>query len=365
MGNSFFILCERKVEISRFHICTWDIENENSLIEIGMEFEFPNAIQELDFKLVIPLFQKQKPNIGLSFSVFQPKADLNLNLDTQNSDVCCLLHNLIDNSDNSKFIFNDNIANFSAIKGDKRNGAVLTFETRTPNKLSIRPLSELSIDNSCQQIISFKVKNDNQNNTNYIRLLIKTPLSTIANLNKGIAQTNFIYDIKLNEKRNLPNEVNNILQNQYILCEVKSCFCFHIIPNSVDISFIDQTKLKNIRELEVSAFKKYLPDELKTMKEGKYIIVFNKDKDADAYSFFTKFTKETIGTRQVLLAIGANIICSLLFGISTLRTTFNDDISIWKQIPIEYWIATTILITLIISLFGPIKWVKSLLKSLT
>ncbi|MDR1973848.1 MAG: hypothetical protein LBQ31_04145 [Bacteroidales bacterium] len=361
MDNSFFILNKQQVEISRFHICTWDIENENSLIEVGMEFNFPEKTEDLFFKLVMPSFLKQKPNIKLSLSELTPS--VSLSVDTEKPFVSCLLHNLIDNSDNSKFIFNDNISNFSAIQGDKRNGAVLTFETRIPNKLSVIPIQDLSIDDSCRQIVSFNVKNNNSSTTQYIRLLIKTPLPSIAILNKGITQTSSIFDIKLNEKRNLPDEVHKIVQNKYILCKVQSCFCFHVIPNSLRISFVDQTKLKNIRELEVHAFKQYLPNELKTMKEGKYMIVFNKDKDAEAYSFFTIFTKETIGTKQVLFAIGANILCSLLFGFSMLRTSFKNNICILKQIPIEYWFAIGILIVFVISLFCPLQWIKSIFKS--
>jgi hypothetical protein len=344
MDNSFFILSKQKVRISRFHICTWDIESSNTFIELGVEFNFPKGTQEVEFKMVVPFVD-------------------------ENSSVCCLLQKLITDTENCKFIFNDNIKSFSYFdNSDKRSGGIVTFETRENKKLKILPVASEITENN---VISLKVKNENPNEPmpSYIRFLIKSNLQTFARIKKGIAKTDFIFDIKLNEKRNLPNSVYDI-KDKYNFCEIENCFCFHVIPISYNISFIDQTKLKNIRELEVLGFKKYLREELKTMKEGKYMIVFNKDTKQDSYSFFTIFTKETIGSKQILFAIGANIFCSLLFGISVIRTSFNSNSSFWKQIPAEYWIAIVTLIILIVFLFIPCKaffkivleWIRNMFR---
>jgi hypothetical protein len=56
MDNSFFVLSKQKVEIYRFHICTWDIENEKSFVEIGMEFIFLNNSNEIDLKFIAPFW---------------------------------------------------------------------------------------------------------------------------------------------------------------------------------------------------------------------------------------------------------------------------------------------------------------------
>ncbi|MFA7042746.1 MAG: hypothetical protein WC186_00200 [Bacteroidales bacterium] len=323
MDNSFFILSKQEVVISRFHICTWDIENTNSFVEIGIEFS-PSNQEELDFKFVAPFAQST-------------------------NDVRCLAENLNKDSNNSKFIFNDNIKSFDVIKGDKRNGVIITFETR--EKLAILPLENVSL---CDQIVSFKVRCPKFSVPTqcYIRFLISAKANTLSTVKKGIANTSFIYDIKLNERRNLPNEVHQLTKDEYNLCKVESCFCFHVIPNTFNISFVDQNKLKNVRELEVGAFKNYLPNELDTMKEARYMIVFNKTSKEESYSFFTIFTKEIIGTNQILLAIGANILCSLLFAIASVRLNFNHEISVWKQIPFEYWIASIILTIVAILLFS-------------
>lgn len=183
---------------------------------------------------------------------------------------------------------------------------------------------------------------------------------TLARVKKGITKTDYIFDFKLNERRNIPDNAYDIIKNEYRFCEIKSSFCFHIIPNSYNISYVDQNKLRNIRELEVEAFKQYLPDELASMKEGRYIIVFNKNQDSDAYSFFSIFTKETIGTKQMAFAIMANILCSLLFAIASFRYSVNEGVFFWKYLPAEYWIALGILVILVLSLFSPYKQIKKL-----
>ncbi len=333
MDNSFFILSKETVTISRFHICTWDIENENSFVEFGLEFDFPKGLSEINFKLVVPFIFKKNP-------------------------VRCLLHELIKDSNNSKFVFNDNIQTFIPIGGDKRNGSVIEFETR--DKMSILPIEDILITEK-DKSISWHIKNPQGgvSTLSYARLLIKSSERTLATVNKGIAQKRLIYDIKLNEKRNLPDNVYKVIRDKYAICEVKNCFCFHVIPNSFNISFIDQNKLKNIRELEVPAFRDYL-EEAGKMKDNKYTIIFNKSQNpAESYSFFTILNKEIIGTKQVLSAVAINILCSLLFAFSSLRSNIEPSKSIWEQIPTEYWIALSLIALSILILFIPFKSIIS------
>ncbi|MDL2326802.1 hypothetical protein LJC67_06970, partial [Bacteroidales bacterium OttesenSCG-928-A14] len=325
---------KQEVDIIRFHICTWDIENESSFVEIGIEFKFQNQIKEIDFNFVAPFINK-----GYSIN--------------------CLCSNLIKDSNNSKFIFNDNIKTSSAIKGDKRNGAILDFETR--GVLNILPIQQIVIEE--EQIVSFKIQNPKTENDSpcYVRFLIKSKRKTLSTENRGIAKTSFIYDVKLNEKRNLPNKVYELTKDKYHLCNVDTCFCFHVVPNSFAITFTDSNRLKNIRELEVLAFKEYLPG-LKSMKENEYVIVFNKDEKREAYSFFTVFTRETIGTKQILFAVSANILCSLLFAISSWRKGLIAETSFLCQIPFEYWLSFFILLIVFLTLFSPLYRIKNFFK---
>jgi hypothetical protein len=298
-----------------------------------MEFIPPKDKTEIEFKFVAPSVKKEDV-------------------------VLCLAQYLINDSDNCKFIFNDNIKNFSAIQGDKRNGAILDFEVR--GSLSIIPISDGPIVDDSGQMISLKIKLSASDGigSKYIRFLIKSNSSTLSTEKKDISHHTYIYDVKLNEKRNLPDNVHKIITNEYSLCKVKQCFCFHVVPNSFSVSFVNDKLLKNIRELEVSAFKKYLSQNtlgVQQMKEGQYYIIFNKDENSDSYSFFTVFSREVIGSNQIIFAIGTNIICSLLFAVSSWRRTYYSSISFWKQFPLEYWIAGVIFAILVFVLLKPHK----------
>lgn len=309
MNNSFFILSKQEVIISRFHICTWDIKNANTFIELGIEFDFPKDVNSVDFKFFAPFAKKQ-------------------------NNIKCLLKNLI-TGNNSKFIFNDIIERNSPINEDDRHGSILDFKSR--GKLAILPIENIMVKED--GIISFQV-NKPEIDTEfkcYIRFLINTSYKTLSSKQNGINNTSFIYDIKLNERRNLPDNVV-AATNNYKFCTIDSCFCFHVVPNSFNILFVDQNKMKNIRILEVEAFKNYLSIELKKIEENGYMILFNKQNKEDSYSFFTVFNKEIIGSHQITIAILINIFSGLLLGISSLRKSIDSSICFWKQIPVEYWI---------------------------
>ena len=344
-----FILSKQNLTIERFHICTWDIENTPSFLEIGIEFTIKDMPQPfVDFKFVAPFIKK-------SDKIF------------------CLASNLLSDQDNCKFIFNDTIESLSEISGDKRNGAIINFTTR--NKLIVLPLDNNPSTDDNGQIVSFKVnipQNMTFGDSFYVRFLIKSTLKSLSREMKNISHKTYTYDVKLNEKRNLPDNVHQIIKTKYFLQEIKQCFCLHVVPNSFNISFVNGNKLKNIRELEVVAFRNYLSSKipkLNKMKEGKYIIIFNKDNNngnnnsnSDSYSFFTTFSEEILGINLIIFTVCANIFCSLLFAIFSLRTSLASKISSLEQIPLEYWIVSAILIFLSILLFKPFRFIKNLRK---
>jgi hypothetical protein len=305
-----------------------------------MEFTAPKEINEVDLKFVAPFVKRSDTTF-------------------------CLLQSLISDSDNCKFIFNDDITNFSSIQKDKRNGAILEFAMR--EKLLILPISDNPVVDSNGQVIYLKVKTPHLDGvkTNYIRFLIKPNSLTLVDEKKDISHHTYIYDVKLNERRNLPDNVHKITTDEYSLCKVEQCFCFHVIPNSFSISFVNDRTLKNIRELEVPAFKKYLSNkmpEIKKMEEGQYFIVFNKDSNCESYSFFTLFTKEIIGFNQLIFAIGVNIVCSLLFAVSSWRKTYCENISFFRQIPFEYWFAVIFVVASAVILLKPYKLILHWLR---
>lgn len=323
MDNAYYILAKKQMSIERLHICTWEFPNDSSYIEIGMEF----------------LYECFKEN-NLQLSLAAPFVK-------EKGTVTCLLKNLSDRA-NGCFIFNDVVSGIDNVGEDSRDGSILKFDKR--EKLTVLPC-EIGVK---EGLISFTIKKPKKYEGNmYFRALIKLENDTIALKKNGIAQTNYIYDFKINETRNLPQNIYELkTKNGLEICNVKNVFCLHAIPDNFVFSFVDSTKLKNIRKLESSAFLRYLP-EIKGISKDCYNIMFLKECGKESYSFFSICTEETIGSKQIALAVGANIICSLLFALSTLRFDKDRTIEWYRQIPWEYWGALAILFILSIYLFKP------------
>lgn len=331
-NNTYFILSNKSIVIERLHICTWDFISSKAAIELGIEF-INSTAKDVEFKISLPFLKKDDK-------------------------VICLMDSLVRDDDNSKFIFNDTIKANKPINGDKRNGATLDFVSR--NSLSVLPMKQISIDNG---VCSFKVNTTIPNAKNYIRMYIPTCLQNLAVINKGIAKNTYIYDIKINERRSLPDHINELLNGGYTLCDkINSCFCFHVVPSQCNISYLNSNKLKNIRILESKAFNRYLPDAEK-MDDNECLIVFNKSERAQdaVYTFFSEFEKETIGNKQIILAIAANILCSLLFGVFSLRNWVRGD-KWYEYLPWEFWIAIAILFLFVGCLFIPWKSIYRRIK---
>lgn len=328
MNNTYYILAKEHIDIERLHICTWEFSQESSYIEFGIEFSHNSFTNDsIKFYLAAPFIKG-------------------------NDVVTCLLDNLSDRA-NGRFIFNDVVSGIENVGDDSRDGSILKFETR--NNLTVLPCDAKAHDG----YITLEIKKPNRYDGNlYFRILVKIDDNTIAIKKSGIAQTTYIYDFKINETRNLPQSIYDLKKrNGLNICNVKMLFCLHAVPDNFVFSFVDSSKLKNIRKLESPAFQQYLP-EIKGISKDCYNIMFLKDDNStgkNSYSIFTMCTEETIGAKQIALAVGANIICSLLFAFSALRFVKDPAIEWYKQIPWEYWGAFAILIILFIYIFTPLK----------
>ena len=169
MDNAYYILAKENVSIERLHICTWEFPNESSYIEFGMEFSYESFIDDsIIFYLAAPFIK-------------------------EDYSVTCLMRNF-SNTDNGRFIFNDVVNGIENVGDDSRDGIILKFETR-------QHLTILPCDNEVNEgYIKFKIKKPNRHERNlYFRVLIKIDNDTIAIKKKGIAQTSYIYDFKINE----------------------------------------------------------------------------------------------------------------------------------------------------------------------
>lgn len=351
MENSFFIYTEKAktILIERFHMCTWEFSNYCSLVEFGFEINKDSILDDdLTIELFVPWVSKK-----------------------------CQIQDLyqeLSNEENSRFIFNDSIYNKNSLDGgSNKSGVIHTFSGR--NKLCILPVN-LSIQD---KIISAKINLNDYNDIKkedrpniYFRFFIKPKAPYISIRKNGINKSTIIYDIKINERRNIPEELISYFRDKS-LCKIKYCFSFNILPNKYDIVFFDNTSLKNVRSLEYDSFSKYLGNYLgdKLLKKDELIVVFNKkeikeienNESADSFSFFSIYSRETIGTGQFASAILINILCGILLFIPSYRRSFNPELSILQiknHLPTEFFISLSLAVVTLIYFVWP--WIKSNFK---
>ncbi|WP_454973988.1 hypothetical protein [Capnocytophaga gingivalis] len=321
MDNSFFIFTDdQEIIIERFHICTWEFNNSKPLIEFGAEISKDSIHEDT-----------------LSISIFIPWL-------TERCEIKDLYEKLKDR-ENSRFIFND------SIKGDetldaKTDELGVIHEFLNRDYLCILPIKTKIEAETIYISIDLRSYKEKKKTTNiYFRFLIE-PIQKIPMIKNGIGKSTIIYDIKVNEQRNIPsNKVSSL--NKKIFSKIKSCFLFNIIPNKYDIVFFENKPLKNIRTLEYDSFKRYLPYD--RVRKDDLIVVFNKKKSSElspSYSFFTIYSKERIGMGQFALAILINIICGFLLFLPSYRKTFveGNPWEFWKWFTIEIYFAFSIII---------------------
>lgn len=318
MENSFYILSQQaKLTINRLQLCTWELRKDDACLEIGMEID-KKALQDKNELFIFFPFLNGHCTVK---SLHVELAD----------DLIC------------RFIFNDIVKTNSPINGDKRNGCSLKFSSR--ESFDVVP-ADCTVNSADKYIhISFNTVTINTGTSSvYIRLLIETDMKSLAYIKRGITKSSYIYDYKINERRNISDNVLHVLTKKNLQFPViTTFFCLTVVPNDFEINFINDNKLKNIRKLENSAFAQYLP-ELKSLSEDQYIIVFLKDSNKDSsYSSFSTFTKERIGAAQIFSAVGVNLLCSILFAVYSLQNTWKPSVKWYKQIPWEYWIAILLL----------------------
>lgn len=332
MDNNYFIFTEKKskIELERFHICTWEFNNGTAIIEFGAEINKPCDMQDDFIKL-----QMNIPWLTSKHRIHD-------------------LYEKLKDSENSRFIFNDSITGNQFLDdGQQKNGVIQQFSGR--NSLCIMPVSFSFDENSriVEIIIDLKdFKNkqtaiSNNDTSMYFRFFIEPDIDLLSTRKIGINRTNIIYDIKVNEKRNWPQS-STININSISLCQINSCFSFNIVPNSFDLAFFDSSTLKSVRTLEFNSFKKYMGD--RRVKKDELVVVFNKKSNADSYGFFSSFKKERIGSGHFALAILANLICGILLFIPTIRNgqSFFSK-AVWFNLPIE--VILSISIALVIAIY--------------
>lgn len=343
MENSFFVYTAKgnNIKIERFHLCSWEFSNNSSLVEIGFEISKESIVNDI-----------------LEISCFIPWAEKSC--ETKD------LYEKLSNADNSRFIFNDSISTTKYLNSNNSDSGVIhTFSSR--NELCVLPaeiyVNEGKIISINLNLKSYRDYEQISKPNIYVRFWIKPKIPFISMRKKGVSKSTIIYDIKINERRNIPTERITYF-NEKEFCQIKYCFSFNILPNKYDILFFENSSLKNVRTLEYESFNKYLGD--KRVKKDELLVVFNKKeaKDfdgnevAESFSFFSIYSMERIGPGQFALAILINIICGVLLFIPSYRKTFNPEVSLFK---VWFVLPTEILIALCMALLTLIYFILPLL----
>lgn len=331
---SFQILSDTKnIIFERFHICTWEIGTHKPIIEFGIDIQGLN-IQDLDI-INLTLYTPWK------IKVFSD------------------LFSEIKKDDNARFIFNESIRNTSNLNSSSELGVIHEFSN--DSKLCILPII-LNFDNNKLLIkIDLKHYKEAQLNDNvYVRFYIIPENDKISIQKIGISKSTIIYDTKINERRNIPGILLREISKLYYP-NIKSCYNFNIVPNNMDITFEDK-HLKSVRNLEYNSFKEYFKQLIANKKikiENKeLLVVFNKHSDNDStYSFFTIYTKEHFGLKQISIVLLLNLLCSFLFFLPSYRgKVYKHDISFIENIkiaPIELVLVILIIMGSITYIFNP------------
>jgi hypothetical protein len=316
MENTFYVCSDQKLKIERFHICSWEFKTALSLLEFGCEVDNTSikedGIDKLKLSLYIPWLTKDLKIIDL--------------------------YEQLSDSENSRFIFNDSINGSDFLdSGTNKAGIVHKFQDR--DRLCILPIDlNIQSNNRIDIEIDLSLYRAQCDNVNiYFRFCINLKDSYISTRKPGINKSTIIYDIKINEKRNIPVDQLDEFRHRHF-CTIKSCFCFNILPSSYDMIFPDES-LKNVRTLEYSSFNHYLGRVIVIPKD-ELMVVFNKK--TTGFTFFSIYTQERIGPAQFAAALLINIICGILLFIPSYRKTFNPEIAltaVWDKLPIEIYIS--------------------------
>lgn len=336
MNNSYFIYTNQneEIEIERFHICTWEFKNDTSFIEFGFEINKCCATNKdnLELKLYIPWLT--------------------------NNCVANDFYEKLKGPENSRFIFNDSIISTESLDGGENLvGVIHVFSDR--NKLCLLPV-KLEVNGEKKTVgISINLQffnhlNEDRRSNIYSRFSISPDKKLIATRKNGITKSTILYDIRVNQKRNIPQNLVPEFVNKR-MCKIKRCFCFNIVPNSYDLVFFDSSLLQNVRTLEYISFNRYLPD--KRIKENELLVIYNRKDASDSYAFFLIYSKEYIGMDQLAIAVLISLISGILLFIDSYRISLDKNMpycKLWQHMPFLFWVV----VALVVIALGYFTWKK-------
>ena len=221
MDNSFFFYSNQKLIIERLHLCTWDVGGKTTYIELGIEIlndESTTLPDEVVINAYIPFEINDSGIKSLHGSLIQEKY--------------------------SRYIFNDIMSSADIIDEDASRGKVIHFKKR--NDLAILPAKWNVSDNHQLEV---EISKHSVSCNLYIRLIIEINTPTLAVTTHGIAKNSYLFDFKVNERRNMPESLVSLINANDIL-SVRSVFCsilFQIITTLIFMIPIDSNQYESWR----------------------------------------------------------------------------------------------------------------------
>lgn len=290
-------------EVEKLHFCSWLYKNGRECVEIGLQIKLKESFNQ------ICLDDSGKIR-RLPLTVWIPWVI--------EGDGVRSLYKEISNKENAQFIFNDACPTSTNI-GDWGDvfGQVLEFKHR--GVLGVMPFDIKTADGHVD--LDIRVLDGYQTKDPiYVRFVLPVLDSRPTFHLKTVTNDVYAYNVNVGQLRNAPDDFPVDER-----CCLKDVFCIHIVPSSYCQTFSDPHAFVNLRFLEVDHYKKYVANQdcfERNITQDKYIVSFNKitspdekASQANAYNFFSLFTKDCIGTKQIWYSILINIGCAILLSV--------------------------------------------------
>lgn len=317
MENNIYLFSKTAIDISRFHFCSWQVLKGENYLELGFETEINCETEDnLELFFYIPELYNKLTQIG------KQKFDVNL---------IKSLHKQLSDEDNAKYIFNESVKSKNSL--DCSSEAQTLYQLNFQNDASLIVLP-LKFGNERGMLkVSAPIFSCCKNKKVYGRFMIPFFKTNIAEESTSFANKLWIFDIKLNEKRNIPQHISNEFSSDNVkFCHVEAFYCFHVFPSLYEISFVSPNNFQSLRILEKMPFSRYLKEvvgnsSINAIKENNHLIVFNKHKPKDnnpnGRSCYCQISTSCLTAKQVVVAAVINVCTAIFLSLHIFKAIFN------------------------------------------
>lgn len=316
MENNFYLFSNITIDISRFHYCSWQVQKDESYLEFGFETQINcDTDSSIELLFYIPeLYKKLTKKGSDKFDIALIKS----------------LHKQLSDEENAKYIFNESVKSKNVLECSSDVQPLYQLDFQNETSLIVLPL-KFGTDRGMLKVSThiFPCCKDKKV---YGRFIIPFFKTNIAEESTSFANKLWIYDIKLNERRNIPVQISNEFASEDIkFCNISAFYCFHVFPSRYEISFASPNNFQSLRILEKAPFSRYLKEvvgykSIKAIKEKNNLIVFNKhkpkDNNSNGRSCYCQISTSCLTTKQVISAAIINVCTAILLSLNTFKAIY-------------------------------------------